>query len=44
MGDSRRQVTLRSATPADADFYYYATQYEALGGYFQGVWDEAATS
>jgi ribosomal protein S18 acetylase RimI-like enzyme len=40
VGDSRRQVTLRPATPADADFYY-ATQYEALGGYFKGIWDEA---
>jgi ribosomal protein S18 acetylase RimI-like enzyme len=40
VGDSGGQVTLRAATPADADFYY-ATQYEALGGYFKGVWDEA---
>ena len=40
MGDSSGQVTLRAAMPADADFYY-ATQHEALGRYFKGVWDEA---
>jgi ribosomal protein S18 acetylase RimI-like enzyme len=40
VGDPSGQVTLRPATPADAELYY-ATQYEALGGYFKGVWDEA---